>query len=107
MWTIDLQCRRLRSSEREDNIFVFRKWADFDFLIVALTRLRRAAKLASDIPEIRELIIPALNAFDLALPGLKKLRNVAEHIDEYAIARWNSKSNPAGSNVMLAERRIK
>ena len=85
LWTIDLQCRRLRSSEPEDSTFVFRRWADFDFLIVALTRLRRAATLAASLPEIQQSLSTALNEFNLALPQLKRLRDVAEHIDDYAI----------------------
>jgi len=92
MWTIGLQCRRLRSAEPEDQEFLFRKWADFDFLIVALTRLRRAGKLASEIPETREVMVLALVDFDSALPQLKKFRNIAEHLDEYAIDLGNNKS---------------
>ncbi len=86
LWAINLQCRRLRSSEPEDEKgFVFRKWSDFDFLIVALIRFRRCVKLASKIPEIHLEILAALKEFDTALPHLKKVRDVAEHIDDYAI----------------------
>ncbi len=60
LWTIRLQCRRLQSSEPEDNVFAFRVFADFDFLIVALIRLRRAVKLAANIPEFQEEILAAL-----------------------------------------------
>lgn len=35
LWAVDLQCRRLKSTEPEDTEFIFRKWADFDFLIVS------------------------------------------------------------------------
>lgn len=88
LWAINLQCRRLRSPEPEDeNGFVLRKWADFDFLIVALTRFRRAVKLAANIPEIHSEVITALKEFDSALPHLKKMRDVAEHIDDYAIEK--------------------
>lgn len=87
LWAISLQCRRLRSLEPEDDGFVFRKWVDFDFLIVALTRFRRAVKLAANIPEIQSEIATALKQFDSALPHLKKMRDVAEHIDDYAIEK--------------------
>jgi hypothetical protein len=73
-------------------LFVFRKWADFDFLIVALTRLRRAAKLAASIPEIQPAVSAALKEFDAALPHLKKLRNVAEHVDEHAVDHGRERS---------------
>jgi len=85
LWAVDLQCRRLQTEEPEDKDFVFRKWADFDFLMVALTRLRRAAKLASGIPDCQQSLVPALAEFDASLSALKKLRDVAEHVDDYAI----------------------
>jgi hypothetical protein len=62
----------------------FAGWADFDFLIVALIRLRRAARLAARIPQLQALGA-ALAQFDRALPDLKKMRAVAEHIDDYAL----------------------
>jgi hypothetical protein len=46
-WSVHLQYRRLESSDPEDAAFVLRRWADFDFMIVALIRLRRAAQLAA------------------------------------------------------------
>ena len=61
-----------------------RKWADFHFLIVALIRLKKAAILATKVPIIKLKIELALQEFDLELPDIKKMRNVAEHIDEYA-----------------------
>ena len=42
VWTAQLQRRRLATDEPEDSEFLFRRWADFQFLIVALTRVRRA-----------------------------------------------------------------
>ena len=92
MWTIDLQCRRLQSSEPEDKVFLLRKWADFDFLVVALTRLRRIVKLASDIPEIHDSLSGAVSQFDATLPHLKMFRDVAEHVDDYALDRGRQSS---------------
>jgi hypothetical protein len=85
LWTIDLQRRRLNTDEPEDEKFVLRKWSDLHFLVVALTRFRRAAKLAARVPSIRSNIRAALDAFDAALPHLKKMRDVAEHVDEYSV----------------------
>lgn len=87
LWAIDLQCVRLASSEPEDSDFVFRKWVDFDFLVVSLIRLRRVAKLAASIPEIQPSLDAAIREFDDALPYLKRIRDVAEHIDDYAVDR--------------------
>jgi len=84
MWTIRLQCRRIQSGESEDKEFLFRKWADFDFLIVALSRLRRTAVLATSAHTIEPQIKKAIEEFDLTLPDLKTMRDTAEHIDDYA-----------------------
>lgn len=92
MWSIELQCRRLEAVEPEDVEFVLRRWADFDFLIVALTRLRRATGLAAQIPQLRASLDTALEQFDKALPDLKKMRDVAEHVDDYAIDRGRQKA---------------
>jgi hypothetical protein len=46
--------------------------------------LRRAVELAAKVPEISQQMRVALKTFDAALPHLKKMRDVAEHIDEYA-----------------------
>lgn len=85
MWAVSVQCRRLAGREPEDEVFVFRRLTDFDFLIVALIRLRRAAMIAARVPETKRIVSVAIGTFDAALPGLKKLRDVAEHIDEYAV----------------------
>lgn len=60
-----------------------RWWADLQFLIVALVRLRAAAKTFQKASGAK--IAEAIEAFDAALPKLRKMRDVAEHIDEYAI----------------------
>jgi hypothetical protein len=92
LWTIDLQRRRLNSKEPEDSKFIFRTWSDFHFLIVALTRLRRAVVLAAKVPTINKQIRVALKTFDAALPNLKKMRDVAEHIDDYAVDEGKDKN---------------
>jgi hypothetical protein len=85
VWTVALQVRRLRSHEPEDGEFVLRRWADFLFLIAALTRVRRAAALAAKVPALANEIQCALRDFDAALPNLKNMRDVTEHFDEYAM----------------------
>jgi hypothetical protein len=92
IWSVELQRRRLSAAEPGDADFVLRKWADFDFLIVALTRLRRAARLAAQVPELESFLRAAIEEFDSTLPGLKRFRNVAEHVDDYAIDRGREQS---------------
>lgn len=96
-FTVALQRRRLMTSEPEDGEFRFRRWADFQFLIVALTRLRRAAALAAKVPEIKAPISAAVKAFDASMPDLKIMRDVAEHIDEYAIDEGRKSTKPGGN----------
>lgn len=85
MRAIDLQRRRLRSSEPEDADFIFRWWVDLQFLIVALRRLRRSAELATRVSTAKSIIADAIEQFDRELPMLQKMRNVGEHIDDYAV----------------------
>jgi hypothetical protein len=82
MWTVALQRRRVRSSEPEDEKFVFRQWVDLQFLITALWRLRRAAELACKVPP-GGMVAEALRAFDDVLPHLRTMRNVGEHANDY------------------------
>jgi len=91
VFAIDLQCRRLNSVELEDEKFVFRKWYDFEFLLLALIRLRRIAQQVADLPEVTVSLTPALTTFDASLPGLKLMRNVSEHIDDYASGKGRNR----------------
>lgn len=85
MFTVALQRRRIRSDEPEDDVFVMRWWADLQFFIVALRRLRRAAELAGRVASVKDRLVLALRTFDDALPHLSVMRNVGEHIDDYAV----------------------
>jgi hypothetical protein len=88
MFTVDLQTRRVRGREPEDEVFAMRWWADLQFLIVALRRLRRAAELGRHgLPETKEAIEGAIRSFDGDLPDLAAMRNVGEHIDDYVRER--------------------
>jgi hypothetical protein len=84
MFTVALQVRRLRSSEPEDETFVFRWWADLQFLIVALRRLRRIANLSLKLSTWDDRLRDACRKFDATLEGLNVMRNVGEHLDDYA-----------------------
>ena len=85
MFTVALQCRRIKTVEPEDETFIFRWWVDFQFLILALCRLRRAVKIAHKVLAITGDVKIALHKFDRALPHLIRLRNVGELIDEYVV----------------------
>jgi hypothetical protein len=87
MKTVALQLRRIRGKEPEDHDFVFRRWADLQFFIISLYRLRTTATIGYNVSDakIRYSIIGAVKEFDKALPDLKKLRNIGEHQNEYAV----------------------
>jgi hypothetical protein len=50
-----------------------------------LNRLHTIVKITFDIPDIANEMRNALNDFEKDIPDLKVLRNVVEHIDQYAI----------------------
>ena len=85
MWAVRLQHRRLNSHEPEDARFVTRRVADWHFFIVALTRFRKVVCLASAIAVICSDVKKELAEFDAKLPGRQNMRDIAEHIDDYAI----------------------
>jgi hypothetical protein len=80
---VALQHRRLRSKEAEDEHFVMRWWVDLQFLIVSLRRFRRAVTIA--IGDGDNNLQAALGSFDAALPSLKTMRDIGEHLDAYAV----------------------
>jgi hypothetical protein len=96
---VALQRRRLQSEEPEDETFVLRRWADFQFFIVSLRRLRQTALLAARPKASNTAIESAIAEFDEALPDLRKkqnlvqkLRNAGEHLDEYAAERGRDRN---------------
>lgn len=66
---------------------LWRQEIDLHFLLVALTRLRRAVGLASRVAELQDLVLDRLIAFDRAVPSLTTIRNVAEHFDDYTTGK--------------------
>ena len=91
MWTLNLQLRRLRTTEPEDDEFIKRKVADFQFFLLALTKLRNAGKLIRKIKSLESIITPNVRAFDSELPFLTSMRNVDQHFDEYALNKGHNK----------------
>lgn len=89
--TVALQRRRLRSTEPEDEDFLFRWWADVQFLLVALRQLLRAARLAATVLTYSQPLNQAIDDYLAAVPALRRMRDVETHFDEYALdqgKRW-------------------
>jgi hypothetical protein len=72
MFTVALQRRRFRSREPEDT-FVFWWWANLQFRVVALRRLRRAAEVANRVASVQCKLSSAIRDFDEALSLLRTL----------------------------------
>lgn len=83
--SVRLQIRRVRGQEPEDAEWQFRVWMDFQFLIVALWRLRTVATIAVEIEGPAGHVAKALADFDRRLPDLARMRHVAQHLDDYAV----------------------
>jgi hypothetical protein len=78
---IDMQLGRIRDGfhskdpDTQWNVFI-----EIEFLISSFWKMRLAGKLARSV---MGQSWPALREFDSALPHLKPMRDVMEHIDEY------------------------
>jgi len=90
MWAVSLQHDRIANPRPQDKDFhplgiVGINEADVHFLVIALMRLRRTATTLEHVPKLRESVRSAIQAFDDRLPWLKRLRDVFEHLEDYAV----------------------
>jgi hypothetical protein len=82
-WSIELQIQRLNRDEYEIDGFVMQPFVDFHYLLIAIGRMEKAAKLAGHVIDMSA----PLKQFKSQLPWLPKLRNAMEHIDDYQLGR--------------------
>lgn len=83
-----LQVRRIRPDSKRPHPEDYDPWErlyDCKFLVGALWRFRSAIGLAESVPEVAPQVILLLERFDATLPGLRKMRNVLEHADDYGV----------------------
>ena len=85
VFAVELQISRVREERVDVEPFVMRPFVDLEFLLVALTRLRRAANVINLFPYTETKLSQAIEKFDKRLSGLKQLRNITEHYDEYLL----------------------
>src|SRR5436309_1365343 len=98
MHSVRLQWERSQREESDDNSWggsAFRQEADLQYFLIALRRLRRVAARVEEITQDTDLS-QGLEAFDAALPDVKRMRDVDEHIDEYLIGRGRDEAVPVG-----------
>jgi len=90
MWAVSLQHDRITRPRPQDNAFhpfgidAFNE-ADVHFLAIALRRLRTVATTLEHAPQVWDSVHSAIQAFDDRLPWLKRLRDVFEHLEDYAV----------------------
>jgi hypothetical protein len=75
------------ASPSDGAVQYWRQEIDLHFLLVALTRLRRAVVLAARISQLQRTLNDRVADFDRDVPYLLRLRNVAEHVDDYTTGR--------------------
>jgi len=105
VYAVELQLRRIRDVEPEDDEFLFRKWMDIQFLISALWRIRLAAMAAKKRIPNDVLIATAIERFDLQLPYLKSMRDVGQHLDDYATDSQKRRARHVPDGARLVGRR--
>ncbi len=93
---VRLQAERVRSKPEDPWQTIY----DYELLIGALSRFRNALRIAEYVPEVAGEVIQIVAAFDGSLPGLRKMRNVLEHTDQYAVdAQHFGKSRQGNKEV--------
>lgn len=90
IWAVALQHDRIAKPRLQDEEFhPFRvdsfHEADVHFLAIALSRLRRIATTIEHVPLVMDEIRAAIQRFEDRMPWLKQLRDVFEHLEDYAV----------------------
>jgi hypothetical protein len=80
-----IEDRNIRTTETDQNGMLL--FCDYEALVMQLSRLRRCFALLEWIPELKSTAIAARSKFDALLPGLKDIRDVLEHFDDYSTAK--------------------
>ncbi len=105
-----MQRARLEPSQNRD---LWEVEIDLHFLLVALVRLERAvARAAGEVAALQPTLTDELESCRRALPGLRRMRDIGEHADEYNISKgrrtdvrraevqsWGMHTNSAGGLV--------
>ena len=109
IFAVRLQLARLRKSRidptsDEVDDAILRRWADSEFLIIALWRLRTVAQIAASVGAAKEIIGGAITKFDQQLPDLQTMRHVSQHLDDYATDHPRRRQRMPGSAVLIGRR---
>ena len=108
IFAVRLQLTRIRASRTSDDVGdgAMQRWADSEFLVVALWRLRTTAFIAASVDSVRDAMIAAIDAFDQQLPHLQVMRHVSQHLDDYAIDHPTRRRQRKPGSTSLVGRRL-
>ncbi|ESZ99708.1 hypothetical protein ThrDRAFT_02702 [Frankia casuarinae] len=106
LYVIDIQIRRIAGDEPEDEDYLFRVWADIDFLIITLWKIRTvtlaaARRLPSDLA-----LTDAIAEFDRSVPHLKLMRDVGQHLEDYMINAASRRHRRPGTEYKISRRQL-
>ena len=76
VFSVAMQISRIREKRADVEPFVMRPFVDLEFLVVGLTRLRRAANVINLFPYTETKLSQAMEKYDKRLSNLKQLRNI-------------------------------
>lgn len=94
-FAVRLQCQRLQGQD------LTTMWWDYQFLIIALNRLRQAVFLGQSVELISDQLAVSIDQFDSSLPMLKTMRNVGEHIEGYGLDKGHSKKKISRKSLQV------
>lgn len=80
LWSLGVQGSRLTEDDSER---IYNWWADMQFFIVAAWRLRRCAETLNENQLVDGGLSDAIAEFDSQTVGLKSMRDIPEHLDDY------------------------
>jgi hypothetical protein len=108
IFAVRLQLTRIRTSRISDDAdnAVMQRWADSEFLVIALWRLRTTAFIAASVASARDAVTAAIDAFDQQLPDLQVMRHVSQHLDDYAIDHPTRRRQRKPGSTALVGRRL-
>lgn len=98
-----LQARRIHTFSVGPETDPWQLLYDYQFLIGALARFDNAVSIAENVPTITGRIVLIRKEFANKVPGLRKMRNVLEHAEDYAVDAQHFGSNRRGRKEVFRQ----
>lgn len=100
---VSLQVGRIRSFSYDSDADPWQLLYDYQFLIGALARFDNAVSIAEHVPAVAGRVILIRKEFVDRVPGLRKMRNVLEHAEDYAVDAQHFGWNRRGRKEVLRQ----